>query len=154
MVDGAVRDGSMTILVDVRGVDDPLNDDDVQVQVFSSRDAPPLGGDGSVLPYGTLGIDPDARYHSTVAHGRIVDGVVLAGPFDVRIRLNIQIVVGDLSFRDAYVRLELAGDGTARGGIFGFAPVADVYEIFGRQAGTIGGKEASATPARGSTRRC
>ena len=142
VVDGAVRDGSMTILVDVRGVDDPRNDDEVQVQVFSSRDAPPLGGDGSVLPYGTLGVDPDARYHSSVATGRIENGVVVAGPFDVRIRLNIQIVTGDLSFRDAYVRLELQPDGSARGGLFGFAPVDDVYEIFGRQAGAIGGKEA------------
>lgn len=142
VVDGAVRDGSMTILVDVQGVDDPVNDDDVQVQVFSSRDAPPLGGDGSVLPYGTLSIDPDTRYHSTVARGRIENGVVVAGPFDVRIRLNIQIVTGDLGFRDAYVRLAIAPDGSAEGGLFGFAPLEDVYEIFGRQAGTIGGKEA------------
>ena len=69
VVDGAVRDGSMTILVDVRGVDDPRNDDEVEVQVFSSRDAPPLGGDGSVLPYGTLSVDPDARYQSSGRHG-------------------------------------------------------------------------------------
>lgn len=142
VVDAAVRDGSMTILVDVQGVDDPLNDDDVTVQVFSSQDAPPVGGDGSVLPYGTLGIDPDARFHSTAGRGRIENGVVIAGPLDVRIRLNIQIVLGELSFRDAFVRVELHEDGTASGGIFGFAPVADVYEIFGRQAGTIGGKEA------------
>ncbi len=142
VVDGAVRDGSMTILVDVQGVDDPQNDDDVAVQVFSSKDAPPTGGDGSVLPYGTLGIDPDERFHSSVGHGRIENGVVIAGPLDVRIRLNIQIVLGELSFRDAFVRVELHPDGTASGGIFGFAPVSDVYEIFGRQAGTIGGKEA------------
>lgn len=142
VVDGAVRDGSMTILVDVQGVDDPQNDDDVTVQVFSSKDAPPRGGDGSVLPYGTLGIDPDERFHSTVGRGRIENGVVIAGPLDVRIRLNIQIVLGELSFRDAFVRVALHPDGTASGGIFGFAPVDDVYEIFGRQAGTIGGKEA------------
>jgi hypothetical protein len=142
VVEAAVRDGSMTILADVRGVDNPRNDDDVEVQLFSSRDAPPLGGDGSVLPYGTLSVDPDPRYHSTVGRGRIVDGQVVAGPMDIRLRLNIQIVVGDLTFRDAYVRLDLADDGTASGGIYGYAPLDDVYEIFGRQAGTIGGKEA------------
>ncbi len=142
VVEGAVRDGSMTILVEVRGVDDPRNDDDVEVQLFSSRDAPPIGADGSVLPYGTLSVDPDPRFHSTVGRGRIVDGVVTAGPMDIRLRLNIQIVVGELTFRDAFVRLVLAEDGTAQGGIHGFAPIDDVYEIFGRQAGTIGGKEA------------
>jgi hypothetical protein len=142
VVDGAVRDGSMTILVDVRGVDDATSDDDVEVQVFSSSDAPPLGGDGSVLPFGTLSIDPDPRFHSTVGRGRIENGVVTAGPLDIRVRLNIQIVLGELTFRDAYVRLVLAPDGTATGGIYGYAPLEDVYEIFGRQAGTIGGKEA------------
>lgn len=142
VVDGAVRDGSMTILVDVRGVDDERNDDDVEVQVFSSEDAPPLGADGRVLPYGTLSIDPNPRFHSTVGKGRIENGVVIAGPLDIRVRLNIQIVLGELTFRDAYVRLVLNDDGTASGGIYGYAPIEDVYEIFGRQAGTIGGKEA------------
>jgi hypothetical protein len=142
VVDGAVRDGSMTILVDVRGVDDPRNDEAVEVQVFSSPDAPPIGGDGSVLPYGTLSVDPDPRYHSTVATGTIRDGVVEAGPMDIRVRLNIQIVVGDLVFRDAFVRFAIAADGSASGGIYGYTPIEDAYDIFGRKAGTIGGKEA------------
>ena len=142
VVESAVRDGSMTILVDVRDVDDPRNDDDVAVQVFASREAPPLGADGSVLPFGTLSIDPDPRFQGTVGRGRIVDGVLTAGPMDVRVRLNIQIVEGELSFRDAYMRLAIAPDGSARGGLHGYAPVDEVYDIFGRQAGTIGGKEA------------
>lgn len=142
VVDAAVRDGSMTILVDVRGVDDPRNDSEVEVQLFSSRDAPPLGADGSVLPFGTLGIDPDARYHGSVAAGRIENGILVAGPMDLRLRLNIQIVVGDLTFEDAYVRVILDPDGSATGAIHGYTPIEDVYEVFGRQAGTIGGKEA------------
>jgi hypothetical protein len=142
VVEAAVRDGSMTILVEARGVDDPRNDDDVTVQVFSSQDAPPVGGDGSVLPYGTLSIDPDPRYHSEVASGRIVDGTLVAGPTDVRVRLNIQIVEGDLVFRDAWVRLELRDDGTVDGRIYGYAPIEETYDVFGLKAGRIGGKEA------------
>ena len=83
VINQAVRDGSMTILLQVRGVDDPANDDDVRVQVFASTDSPPVGADGSVLPYGTLSADRDARYRSTVGDGRIVDGVLTAGPMDV-----------------------------------------------------------------------
>jgi hypothetical protein len=142
VVENAVRDGSMTILVEAQGVDDPRNDDAVTVQVFSSPDAPPVGGDGSVLPYGTLGVDPDTRYHSQVASGRIADGVLTAGPMDVRVRLNIQIVEGDLVFRDAWVRLELGDDGTVDGRIYGYAPIVDTYDVFGLKAGRIGGKEA------------
>jgi predicted dienelactone hydrolase len=138
VISQAVRDGSMTILLQVRGVDDPENDDDVRVQLFASPDAPPLGADGSVLSYGTLSADADPRYRSTVGSGRIVDGVLTAGPLDVKVHLNIQIVAGDLTFRAARVRMRMQPDGTADGAIFGFEPAAELYDIFGRQAGTAG----------------
>jgi Platelet-activating factor acetylhydrolase, isoform II len=138
VVNQAVRDGSMTILVEARGVDDWQNDDAVRVQVFASTDSPPVGADGSVLPYGTLSAHADRRYWSQVGSGVIEDGVLLAGPMDVRVRLNIQIVAGDLTFRHAWVRLELQPDGSAHGQIFGFQPVSEYYDMFGRQAGQAG----------------
>jgi hypothetical protein len=134
----AVRDGSMTILLQVRGVEDPRNDDDVRVQVFASNDSPPLGADGSVLPYGTLSADSDPQYRSTVGRGQIVDGVLTAGPLDVKVHINIQIVAGDLTFRAARLRLDLRADGTADGMIYGFQPAAELYDIFGRKAGAAG----------------
>ena len=57
---------------------------------------------------------------------------------DVHVRLNIQIVAGDLTFRDARLRLELQPDGTARGGLYGFQPVEELYDIFGSKAGPAG----------------
>jgi len=138
VISQAVRDGSMTILVQVRGLDDVENDDDVRVQVFASPDAPPLGADGSVLPYGTLSADGDPGYRSTVGRGRIVDGVLTAGPLDVKVRINIQIVAGDLTFRAARLRLRVHPDGTADGVLSGFEPVAELYDIFGRQANVAG----------------
>ena len=138
VVDQSVRAGSMTILIEVRGVDDWQEDDSVRVQVFASTDAPPLGGDGSVLPYGTLSAHEDPRYHSEVGAGRIENGVLTAGPMDVRVRLNIQIVAGDLTFHDARLRMEVGPDGTAHGQIFGFQPIGEFYDLFGRQAGQDG----------------
>lgn len=137
VVDQAVRDGSMTILVEVRGVDD-WQDGPVRVQISGSTDSPPVGADGSVLPYGTLTAHADARYRSEVGAGLIQDGVLLAGPMDVRVRLNIQIVAGDLTFRHAWVRLQQRPDGSAYGQIFGFQPFDEFYDIFGRQAGQAG----------------
>lgn len=145
VIDGAVKAGSMTILLELQDVDDRVNDDDVGVQLFASTDAPPVGGDGSLVPYGTLSVHPDARYHGSVGRGSLVDGVLEAGPMDVRLRLNIQIVEGDLTFADAWVRVELRPDGTARGRIFGYQPVDEVYDIFGRQAGAAGAEALSYT---------
>jgi hypothetical protein len=138
VVDQAVRDGSMTILVEARGVDDWQEDGPVRVQVFASTDSPPVGADGSVLPYGTLSAHDDEDYRSEVGAGVIEDGALLAGPMDVRVRLNIQIVAGDLTFHDAWIRLAPQADGSARGEIFGFQPVEEFYDIFGRQAGQAG----------------
>ncbi|MGH7787980.1 MAG: chlorophyllase/cutinase-like alpha/beta fold protein [Candidatus Binatia bacterium] len=138
VVDQAVRDGSMTILLELRGVDDLRNDDDVRVQIYASPDAPPVGADGAVLPFGTLSASPDPRYRSAVGYGSIVDGVLTAGPMDARVRLNIQIVAGDLTFNDARVRVTLRPDGTAHGAIFGFQPVDELYDIYGRKAGAAG----------------
>jgi len=138
VISQAVRDGSMTILLQVRGVDDPQNDDDVRVQVFASPDAPPLGADGSVLPYGTLSADSDRSYRSSVGSGRIVDGELLAGPFEMKVHINIQIVAGDLTFHAARLRLRLQPDGTADGMLYGFEPADELYDIFGRKAATAG----------------
>ena len=138
VVGQAVRDGSMTILVEVRGVDDWDADDDVRVQVFGSLDAPPVGATGTVLPFGTLSVHPDARYRSQVGRGAIADGVLTAGPMDVRVPINIQIVAGDLTFRDASIRLARQPDGSVRGQIFGYQPLEEFYDIFGRKAGQAG----------------
>lgn len=138
VVDQAVRDGSMTILVEVRGLDDWQADDTVRVQVFGSLDAPPIGATGTVLPFGTLTVHPDGRYRSQVGSATVRDGVLTAGPMDVRVPINIQIVAGDLTFHDAWIRLARQPDGTVRGQIFGYQPLEEFYDIFGRKAGQAG----------------
>lgn len=138
VVGEAVRDGSMTILVEVRGLDDWENDEDVRVQVFGSLDAPPTGPSGAVLPFATLTVHPDARYRSAVGRGSVHEGVLVAGPMDVRVPINIQIVAGDLTFRRAWIRLARLSDGSVRGQIFGYQPVDEFYDIFGRKAGQAG----------------
>jgi hypothetical protein len=143
VIDSAVKTGAMTIAIEVQDLDDERNDDAVRVQVFASLDAPPVGGDGSVLPYGTVGVHPDAAYHSEVGIGELVDGVLTAGPMDVHVRLNIQIVQGDLTLRHAWMRAELLSDGTVRGQIAGYQPAEQIYDIFGRQAGAAGAEALS-----------
>lgn len=138
VVGQAVRDGSMTVLVEVRGLDSWEADDAVRVQVFGSLDAPPIGATGTVLPFGTLTVHPDARYRSGVGAGSVRDGVLTAGPMDVRVPINIQIVAGDLTFRHAWISLARQPDGSVRGQIFGYQPLEEFYDIFGRKAGQAG----------------
>ncbi len=138
IIGNSVRDGSSTLLIEVQGVDDENEDESVQVRVFASTQAPAASADGELLPFGTLSVHADERYHGTRAPGSIVERVVIAGPADFRWRFNIQIVEADLSLHDAYVRLEILEDGTARGQFFGYTSVEEMYEIFGVQAGRSG----------------
>ena len=145
VVGGAVREGSMTILLEVSDMDDETDDDQVSVRAFASTEAPPTGSDGDLLPFATLTAHADERYHSTVGTGSMVDGVITAGPMDLRLRLNIQIVAGDLTFTDAYIRMEKRSDGSVEGVILGYQEIGEVYEIFGRQAGRAGAEALSYT---------
>ncbi|MFA9471541.1 MAG: hypothetical protein ACERNK_13305 [Deltaproteobacteria bacterium] len=118
VISGAVKNGSMTILLQVQGLDDSQNDDDVRVQIFGSEDSPALGTDNSVLPGATLSIHPDARYHSGEVPGAVVDGVLIAGPIDLRFPVDIMIVRDEMLIHDSWLRIEL-GDGTFEGTVSG-----------------------------------
>lgn len=145
VVGGAVRDGSMTILLEVSDMDAGLDDDEVSVRVFASTEKPPTGANGEGLPFATLTVHADQRYHSTVGAGAMQGGVITAGPMDLRLRLNIQIVEGDLTFSNAYVLMETMADGSVSGVIVGYQAIEEVYEIFGRQAGRAGAEALSYT---------
>lgn len=145
VIESAVVNGSMTILIDLEEVDDEINDRAVLAQVFGSTDVPPIGADGRVLPFATLSVHELERYHGGIGSGEIVDGVLLAGPMDINLRLNIQIVEGDQTLRDAYLRMEFLEDGTVRGQMFGYQPIAEAYNIFGLQAGPAGAEALSYT---------
>jgi hypothetical protein len=130
VISSAVKNGEMSIVMELDGVNDLVNDDEVTVQIFSTQDSPLVGTDGKVLPNGTLAVHPDTAYHSTIATGEIKDGVLVAGPFDFGLKFNIQIVDSAMELTDSWIRLAL-GDGTASGILSGYWSVAQIDEIIG-----------------------
>lgn len=130
VIRGAVKNGSMTILVQVDGLDDPRNDDDVSVQIYSSEDSPALGTDNSVLLGATLSIHPDSRFHSGEVRGSVVDGVLTAGPMDLRFPIDIMIVRDELLIHDSWLRVDLLEDGF-EGMVSGYWDVANIRDIIG-----------------------
>jgi hypothetical protein len=130
VISSAVKNGEMSIVMELGGVDDMLNDDEVTVQIFSTQDEPLVGTDGEVLPNGTLAVHPDTKFHSTIATGAIEDGVLVAGPFDVGLKFFIQIVDSDMLLSDSWISLTL-GNGTASGVLSGHWSVAELDEIIG-----------------------
>lgn len=82
---GERRDTSHGIvLIEVSGVDDPVNDDQVQVAFYKKMDGDSLPKDNKadILPNATYRADPTTRYGGKTK-GRIVAGVLETDPIDV-----------------------------------------------------------------------
>jgi len=128
-----IREGQRTILVRLAGVDDLANDDAVELGIFSSPDPIPVDARGQMMDRASLGISADPR-HRNVTRARIVDGIVEAGPFDLRLDFKGQFLAAEYALRDARIRLELRPDGTLAGLLGGYWDVEQFYDIYARQA--------------------
>jgi len=130
VISGAVKNGSMTILLNIQGLDDAENDDEVTVQIFGSEDSPALGTDNAVLSSATLSVHPDSRFHTEKVKGSVVDGVLSAGPLNLLFPVDIMIVQDELLIHDSWVRVEL-GENTIVGTVSGYWDVANIRDIIG-----------------------
>ncbi|NQZ96869.1 MAG: hypothetical protein HRU01_10185 [Myxococcales bacterium] len=128
-----IREGGRTILIQISDIDDPRNDEHVGVAIFSSPDQIPVDAAGELLSWASLSIAEDERYRN-VTSGKLVDGVVTAGPVDLLLDFNGQFLDAEYRLRGAHLRLELEPDGNARGLIGGYWDIAKFYDAYAVQA--------------------
>lgn len=126
LLNAFMRQGDHTILIELRGVDDLQNDDNVEVGFYSSGDALPASVEGVILTNASLSVMKDRHYQSHT-RGKIVDGILTTQPVDVRLETSNSNFLPEYNFRDARVRLELKPDGTARGVLGGYAELSAAY---------------------------
>ena len=114
------------ILIEVAGVDDRVNDDDVRVRFFSSAEAITLDANGDVVPWTSMSVHRDGRYGSPPVRGRIERGVLTTEPVDLTLRFRQQLLDGDLRWREARLRARINDAGRLEG-VLGFWWDADNY---------------------------
>lgn len=132
-----IREGQRTILVRLSGVDSLEHDDEVVLGVYSSPDPVLVDGQGAMMDRASLSITSDPR-HRSETRARIENGIVEAGPFDLRLDFKGQFLAAEYALRDARIRLELAEDGTMTGQLGGYWDVEQFYDIYARQASRLG----------------
>jgi hypothetical protein len=113
------RAGSLSILIEVSGIDDERNDDDVAVTILYSTD--PMRRDGKskvVLPHFTFRVNEAPEYSLDFVRfkGRIVDGVLTTAPVK-QMRIHDSSVSG---LSDARMRIEFKPDGTMNAVLGGY----------------------------------
>ena len=121
-------------LVEIRGIDDPKNDAQVEVGIYSSEDTPLQGPDGQMMANQTLTVTKNARWRITVS-GRIVDGQVTTDVID-EIQLRHVLPTWGLlgqnyafEFHRARLRMSLKPDGTLTGQLAAYRPIDNIFTV-------------------------
>lgn len=116
-----MRNGFISILLTVSGIDDEHNDDSITVSLLYSKDPIAKSATGKeILPDYTyrLTSEPEFAHFSRTLRGRIVNGVIETDPVDkLEINRNYSLLTEIYSAR---LRLEIQADGSIKGLIGGY----------------------------------
>ena len=124
LIQGAIDEGRMLMMLELSGVDDLQNDEDVTFSLFSGLLDPDVGVEG-LIPDQTFYYDY-GRPSSSVEGVQIVAGELLAGPVRLQIPLNILDARFNLDILDGWVRITIDEDGSFDGILGGAFNVDDV----------------------------
>jgi hypothetical protein len=129
LIQDSIDNGELLLLVEVSGVDDLTQDECVDVRVIRGTGTPMIGTDGRVLDGQTFAPDPAAAV-AEIPCVPLVDGSVRAGPFALTLDLQVLDVALSFNVQNAFIRLDLAEDGSTGWGYFGGAvPNSDILVI-------------------------
>ena len=128
IVQGAINDGRLLILFDLKNVNSTEDDGCVDMQVSLGSGKPTLGGDGVVEAWQTFDLRKEGQQHSYATGGSIKKRVFSIGPFPLR----IPIAVFDVSFlvflRDAVIRFTVDDEGNVEGLLGGGVSIDEIAE--------------------------
>ena len=123
---GAYRDGEVTTVMEITGVDDRQNDDHVEVGIYSSHQPTPYDSQKNGIGYASLTVTPNRLWHNTTT-GRIVDGELITEPFDLRLKFGFTGRAAEYNIKQTQIHLDLNEDGTASGDLAGYFDVRHAY---------------------------
>lgn len=118
------HDGEMAMLVEISGIDDDRNDDEVFVTIYYSLDkmAKNAAGNTILADYTfDLTAKPELAYYNVRLPAKLVDGVVTTGPIDeFRLNLGVYGMPPELILNKARLRFELLPNGNLKGVVGGY----------------------------------
>lgn len=101
----APAQGLVRIGIRLTGVDNIENDDEIGVLIVTTSETPLLGADGQILAGSSVRVDEDLAFRSFL-HGKIVNGIMDAGPGDVTLgKINLLVAQNRIiALKEARVR--------------------------------------------------
>ena len=108
--------GRGVILLEITGVYDPLNSENVEVAFYRAIDPFPIDSSGRILPYASYRVDTNAgkpRY-GAVAKGKIVNGVLETEAIDLKLPFYGNSAYAEINLRDMKLELNLKVDAAGK----------------------------------------
>jgi len=133
LLQSIIEEGGLLMMIQLDGVDDPVNDNEVTLLFRTGFGAPLLGTDGKVLAGQTFTLHPESP-DSLAEKARIEDGVLHAGPFTARIPLLVFGMTYELTFQNTRIRATMTEDGGLVDGLLGGSVSIDELYAIGETA--------------------
>jgi hypothetical protein len=120
--------GGWGILIALRGVDSLLNDDSVEVGIYASADPIQLSAQKEPVLHASYAPDQDPRFRSET-HGRIVNGVLITEPVNVRFHWLVAGMHLERPLSHARIQAKFNAKGGLDGYLAGYTPVEAMYNL-------------------------
>jgi hypothetical protein len=128
LINDTIKTGELMLLVSMDHVDDPMNDDCVDVSLGRAIGEPMLGTDDSFLPGQTL--TRDAEFSgATIENLAVADGTVSGRPITTTIPVQVLNAALEFEILEGAVRVDQHEDGTASGAFAGGIDIATVIAV-------------------------
>jgi hypothetical protein len=123
-------------LIEITGVDNEINDRNVEVTIYKGRDRLVRAASGAFIPFISHRIDDRFPKYILKTHGKIVDGVLITDPIPLARLPLLQIELPDeRRIRDLTLRLKLTPNG-AEGLLGGYEELASWWNMHSKSPGS------------------
>lgn len=123
-----MREGEWTVLIVVSGKGaDPMNDPNVRVGIYDSKDALVKDGNGEIAPDYTFHIAPSQHYEG-VLEAKTVNGVIVSTKPTDEMWMREPTYAREVQLLQAQLKLEMKADGTLKGLVAGYRPWMASYQ--------------------------
>ena len=128
-----IKEGGYAILLEITGMDDAQNDDEVEVQLLSASSSVTMNAVDEIMQHVSINVHENPRYHNALAKGKIENGILTSEPVDIRIKVKQQTSDNEFWLRSARIRAEVLDDGRIKGVVGGYWDIENLYSVLNDQ---------------------
>ena len=129
----SIKEASYAILLEITGMDDAQNDDEIEVQLLSAGAPVAMNAVDDVMAHVSITAHENPRYHNAAARGRIENGILTTEPVDLRIKVKQQTSDNEYWLRAARIRAEVGDDGRIKGVVGAYWDIANLFSVLNDQ---------------------